>query len=202
MSLVLAVLGSYIGGSIPFGFIAGRLLGIDVRRHGSGNIGATNVLRVMGPAAAVPVLLLDAAKGIGAVYLGRILAPGLDPAWVGTLAGMAAIIGHNWSIFLGFRGGKGVATSAGVALVLIPRYILYGLIIFVVVIALTRYVSLGSLVAAAVTAMYVLIGPTPLAYKLFAAVGAGFIIIRHRANIKRLMTGQEARLGQRAGRKG
>lgn len=201
ISVALALVACYLLGSVPFGFITGRLLGVDVRRHGSGNIGATNVLRVVGPAAAVPVLLLDAGKGIAAVYLGRALAPGLDPAWAGTLAGMAAIAGHNWSVFLGFKGGKGVATSAGVAAVLIPRFVLAGLVVFLATILITRYVSLGSLLAAAVTAVYVLVAPAPVPLKFFGVAGALFIIVRHRANIKRLMTGQESRLGQKPGQK-
>ncbi len=199
--VALALLLSYLVGSVPFGFITGRLLGVDVRRHGSGNIGATNVLRVVGPAAAVPVLLLDASKGIAAVYLGRALAPGLDPAWAGTLAGMAAIAGHNWSVFLGFKGGKGVATSAGVAMVLIPWSVVVGLIVFLATILITRYVSLGSLLAAAATAVYVLAVAAPLPFKVFGVAGAVFITVRHRSNIKRLLAGQEARLGQRAGPK-
>ncbi len=118
--LVVSLILGYLIGAVPFGFIAGRLLGVDVRRHGSGNIGATNVLRVIGARAAVPVLLLDAGKGVVTVYLARRLAVDFDPAWAGMLAGLAAIAGHNWSVFLGFKGGKGVATSAGVAVMLIP----------------------------------------------------------------------------------
>ncbi|MHB0884945.1 MAG: glycerol-3-phosphate 1-O-acyltransferase PlsY [Bacillota bacterium] len=199
--VALALLLSYLVGSVPFGFIAGRLLGVDVRRRGSGNIGATNVLRVVGPAAAVPVLLLDAGKGLAAVYLGRALAPGLDPAWAGALAGMAAIVGHNWSVFLGFKGGKGVATSAGAAAVLIPWFAVAGLVFFLGAILITRYVSLGSLLGAAATGVSVLIAPAPLAFKAFGVAAALVIVVRHRANIKRLLAGQESRLGQRPGSK-
>lgn len=199
VGLFLALLASYIVGSVPFGFITGRLLGVDVRRRGSGNVGATNVLRLMGPTAAVPVLLLDAAKGVAAVYLGRTLATGVDPAWAGTLAGMAAIIGHNWSVFLGFKGGKGVATSAGAALMLIPRHVLLGLVVFVAVVAVTRYVSLGSLLGAVATAIYVLVAPAAAAHKVLGVAAALFILVRHRSNIRRLLAGQESRLGRRAG---
>ncbi|HEY3315149.1 MAG TPA: glycerol-3-phosphate 1-O-acyltransferase PlsY [Bacillota bacterium] len=199
--LVVSLILGYLIGAVPFGFIAGRLLGVDVRKHGSGNIGATNVLRVIGARAAAPVLLLDAAKGAAPVYLARHLAAGVDPAWAGMLAGLAAIAGHNWSVFLGFKGGKGVATSAGVAIMLIPRYLLAGLGAFVVAVALTRYVSLGSILGALATGIYVLIAPSALPEKVFGVVGAVFIIYRHKANITRLLAGQESRVGQRPGQR-
>ena len=177
-------------GSIPFGYVAGRVRGIDIRRHGSGNIGFTNVQRTIGWAWAVPVLLLDAAKGLipAAVAQGFGLIP--------PLVGIGAILGHVFCPWLGFNGGKGVATTIGTAAFLCPRSLLAGLGIYVIVLAATGFVSVSSLAFAAALPML-----TALFYRggvlllVFAVVVAAVIVARHAYNIRRLADGAEPRLG-------
>jgi glycerol-3-phosphate acyltransferase PlsY len=192
---LLAVAIGYLAGSIPFAFLAGRLIaGIDIRRSGSGNVGATNVLRTSGVATAVCVMLLDMGKGAGAVFwVERLAGVGAAPA----AAGVAAVVGHIFPVWLRFRGGKGVATAAGVFSVLTPLAMAPVAAIFVLTVWLTRFVSLGSLVAT------VALGPIALvlgagAAVVSAAVAAALLILfRHRSNIGRLRAGTERRLGQR-----
>ncbi|HHX27388.1 MAG: glycerol-3-phosphate 1-O-acyltransferase PlsY [Bacillota bacterium] len=188
-------LASYLMGAIPFGFIAARLKGIDITKQGSGNTGATNVLRTLGPRYAVPVLLLDAGKGAAAAYLGmRFLGMGSLGA---LLAGACAIAGHNWSLFLKFRGGKGVATSAGVGFVAFPYLLLAALAVFVTVVLATRYVSLGSLVAAWTALILSLLSSsytTVQRVAVFLLVAA--ITVQHRSNIARLASGTERKFGE------
>ncbi|HHY45635.1 MAG TPA: glycerol-3-phosphate 1-O-acyltransferase PlsY [Firmicutes bacterium] len=188
-------LASYLMGAIPFGYLAARLKGVDITKQGSGNTGATNVLRTLGAAYAIPVLLLDAGKGALAAYLGmRFL--GMES--VGALvAGACAIAGHNWSVFLRFRGGKGVATSAGVGLVVFPYLLLAALAVFVVTVAASRYVSLGSLVAAW-TAFLLSFTPSYTTIQritVFLLVAA--ITVQHRSNIARLLSGTERKFGEK-----
>jgi glycerol-3-phosphate acyltransferase PlsY len=197
--LVLAALVvAYLLGSIPSGVIVGRLIkGVDVRNSGSGRTGATNVLRTLGWPAAAAVTLMDVGKGVVAVLLGLALvdAPGQ------VAAGLAVVVGHNWSVFIGFRGGRGVMPAAGALLVLLPLSAVAGLALAVVVIASTRYVSLGSLVgtvtSASILAVYALLGPAPLIFAPLAIIGGGLIVFEHRDNIGRLMRGTERRLGER-----
>ncbi|HHW17995.1 MAG TPA: glycerol-3-phosphate 1-O-acyltransferase PlsY [Firmicutes bacterium] len=189
---------SYLLGSIPFGFLVARMVGIDnIMAHGSGNIGATNVFRVLGPAYAVPVLALDAGKGALAAYLGlRYLNLGEPGAF---LAGLFAIAGHNWSIFLKFRGGKGVATSAGVAIVAFPELLLVGITVFAFVVLLTKYVSLGSLLAVWVAFVYSLVTGKDVFERIAVLFIAVLVTYRHRSNISRLLSGTESKLGQKSG---
>lgn len=195
MPMPLAVAIGYLAGSIPFAFLAGRLIaGIDIRRSGSGNVGATNVLRTSGVATAVCVMLLDMGKGAGAVFwVERLAGAGAAPA----AAGVAAVVGHIFPVWLRFRGGKGVATAAGVFSVLTPLAMAPVAAIFVLTVWLTRFVSLGSLVAT------VALGPIALvlgagAAVVSAAVAAALLILfRHRSNIERLRAGTERRIGQR-----
>jgi len=171
-----------------------RMKGIDITRHGSGNTGATNVLRTLGPAYAIPVLLLDAGKGAFAAYLGMRLGMGVAGA---LLAGACAIAGHNWSVFLRFRGGKGVATSAGVGLMVFPRLLLPALAVFVVVVAVSRYVSLGSLLAAW-TAFLLSFSPSyTTLHRVTVFLLAAAITVQHRSNIARLIAGTERKLGEK-----
>jgi len=197
MSLALTMLIAYLLGSIPFGYLAGWVRGIDLRRQGSGNTGATNALRLLGARWALPVAVLDVGKGFLAAWLGATQVAPADP-WAPVLVGLAAVAGHNWSMFLKFGGGRGVATTGGIFLYLLPMHVLIGLAIAVAVIALTRYVSLGSMVAASSLALIIGLSDLPLPYRLAAVVGALVIIWRHRPNIGRLLRGQENRLGQRA----
>lgn len=194
---LLALL-AFLLGAIPFGFVAGKLRGVDLREHGSGNIGATNVLRVLGKGPGSLVLLLDALKGWLPVVLARGL--GLSSGWVVGI-GMCAVLGHIYSPFVRFRGGKGVATSLGVLLGLSPLVAGLSLLAFAIPVALTRWVALGSIVAAVTQAVLFWLLPTPylsgdpLPYRLFGVAVALFVVARHRANIGRMLSGTESRVG-------
>jgi len=201
ISMTLILLLCYLIGSIPNSIIAGRLLGgIDIREHGSGNAGATNVYRVMGWKVAIGVLLLDMAKGfIATYYIARIGAGTVpvDYSLLQILAGLTAVFGHIWTIFAKFKGGKGVATAGGMLLGLAPVTVLICLAVFVIVVWISRYVSLGSISAAAALSAITLIRkfglhhdvPAPLLYfTIFATV---LILYTHRTNIKRLLNGTE-----------
>jgi acyl phosphate:glycerol-3-phosphate acyltransferase len=198
-----AVVLSYVSGSIPAAFLAGRWSGVDLRAHGSGNLGATNVLRVLGPRIGALVFAVDIAKGALPV---RFLPPmteaagGLSPVWIAVACGVAAILGHIRPVFLGFsKGGKGVATACGVFLALAPLQTSLTLLIFVVVVLASGYVSLSSLTAA--IALPVLLAASvgwrsPLF--VVAAITAAFVFWTHRPNIQRLRAGTEYRFGRAA----
>jgi glycerol-3-phosphate acyltransferase PlsY len=190
---------SYLLGAVPTSYLAGRLLrGIDLREHGSKNLGATNLYRVLGWRVAVPVGLFDMAKGLVPVLL---FAPRVSTSQIFALVcGLTAMVGHVFSVFVGFKGGKGVATAAGVMLGLTPAALLIALAVWIAVVALTGYVSLGSIVAAAVFPVVVrLVDPPeqPEILWLDIAAAAGIIWL-HRANIARLIRGTENRFGRRA----
>lgn len=201
LGTALGVAVAYILGSLPFGYWVARSRGVDIQKVGSGNTGATNVLRALGPQAAIPVLLLDVVKGFGGAWLGQTLAAayGGDPSLAAVLGGLAAFAGHNWSVFLRFTGGKGVSAGAGAALFLLPTGVALGVAVMIVTVALTRYVSLGSILAALTVGAYSLLGPFAVDRKVFAVLAASLILYRHRANIARLLAGKEARFGQRLG---
>jgi glycerol-3-phosphate acyltransferase PlsY len=183
--------GAYMLGSIPSGMLVARLKGVDLRKVGSGNIGATNVARAMGKGWAIAVLAADAAKGFVPVWLGRRL--GLAPTVV-ALAGFLAIAGHMFTIFLRGRGGKGVATSLGVALALSPLVALIGFGAYVVVFAATRLSSLGSLLGVwTFSTLIVARGAFPWPYDVLALGGAALVTLRHHENIGRLLRGEEKR---------
>jgi acyl phosphate:glycerol-3-phosphate acyltransferase len=198
MNPAVPIVIGYLLGSIPFAFLLSRRLeGIDIRRAGSGNVGAANVLRTSGVAAAVLVMLLDVAKGAGSVLVAqRWIAGDAAPA----AAGLAAIVGHIYPVWLRFRGGKGVATACGVFWVLTPWAMLPALVLFVVTVWATGFISLGSLLATAALG--------PIAYGMDApraavasALGATVVIVfRHRSNLARLWTGTERRIRQRVRR--
>jgi glycerol-3-phosphate acyltransferase PlsY len=194
LTLIL-VLAGYLLGSIPFGLIFAKILGgKDVREHGSGNIGATNVSRVVGPLAGILTLLLDVAKGAAAVWLAARFS---DHAAIAmTLAGVAALLGHCFPVWLKFKGGKGVATALGVYLALCPSAALAALVLFILVVAFWRYVSLGSLAAAASMPLliYFLWAPghaPPLVLSLGTLFAAVLIFYKHDANLQRLVDGTE-----------
>ena len=197
--LVFVPLG-YLLGAIPFGLIAGKLFGgVDVRDHGSGSTGMTNVMRTVSPPVAILVLALDMGKAAGAVVLARIIA---DAPMVETLTGIAVIVGHSWSAFIGFSGGKGTATGWGALFALSPIAGIVASVIGVGLVALTRYVSLGSIVAATLGSLTLAVlalmnDSVPLEYALYGAVGAPIILLKHRDNIQRLLKGDERKLGQR-----
>ena len=177
-------------GSIPFGYLAGRLRGIDIRRHGSGNIGFTNVQRTLGWAWAVPVLIVDVAKGLIPTALAR------DFGLVPPLVGIGAILGHVFCPWLGFKGGKGVATTVGVAAFLCPRSLLAGLGVYLVVLAATGFISVSSLsLAVALPILTAVFYRSSVLLLMFAAGVSLIIIYRHISNIRRLAAGTEPRLG-------
>lgn len=186
---------AYFIGALPTGLILVRVLrGEDIRKHGSGNIGAVNVLRVAGPAVAATVLLVDVLKGLVPVLLA--LRAGLAP-WAVVAAGLAAIAGHNWSIFLGFRGGKGIATSFGVLVGLSLQAALVAAAIWIVAVAITRFSSLGSLLAVVSVPITLWRLRTPSEYVAFGVIAALLAIYRHRGNIQRLVAGTELRVTDR-----
>ena len=195
--MIAAILGAYVIGAIPIGWMIARALGVgDIRRHGSGTIGATNVLRTLGWLPAIVTLLGDVAKGGAAVVLAARLAAG-DPTAVAAAAA-AAVAGNCWSVFLGFRGGKGVATGLGALLTLMPWATLAALPVFIVIVASFRYVSLGSLLATVCVPLGAAVLGYPRASVLASLVVAIIIVGRHHANIGRLLSGTESRIGQRS----
>lgn len=204
LSLGLTLLISYLVGAVPFGYLIARARGVDIIKQGSGNIGATNVGRVLGRPFGILVFLLDFAKGAAPVALAKLWTAGhpldLPPDSLPVAAGVAAVLGHLFPIYLRFHGGKGVATAAGAVCVLLPGPALAALLTWLVVVLASRYVSLASLTAAAVLCAYrLLLTPQPWdqshrVVSSFCLVAAGLIFIRHRANIGRLLRGNENRL--------
>ncbi|OGB88926.1 acyl-phosphate glycerol 3-phosphate acyltransferase [candidate division WOR-1 bacterium RIFCSPHIGHO2_01_FULL_53_15] len=193
MSYII-ILAGYLLGAIPFGLLIGKILKVDLRKAGSGNIGATNVLRTMGIVPGSAVLALDLLKGTGAVMIGRWFSG--DPVII-VFCGLAAVIGHSFSVYLGFKGGKGAATGLGVLLGVAPDIFLFAVLIFLATVALTRHVSVGSmLTAVAVFAAFITLG-RPQPYTAAAGLVAAIIFLRHRPNIKRLVAGTEPRLGEK-----
>jgi glycerol-3-phosphate acyltransferase PlsY len=203
VTLALVVISSYVLGSIPFGYLAGRLGGIDIRKTGSGNVGATNVVRVLGKRYGYPVFALDVLKGFGAVKISMLMAPGKPADWnspeiFGILAAISSVLGHLYPPWLKFKGGKGVATSAGALLALTPVATVMCAVFWIIVFGLTRYVSLASVTAAAVLPIVILVVSWKdqnrvklLIYS--SAVVAAVIIWRHRSNLSRLIRGTEPR---------
>jgi glycerol-3-phosphate acyltransferase PlsY len=192
---VLVVVAAYLIGSLSFATILVRVfLGKDVRELGSGNAGATNVLRTAGGKLAAATMALDVVKGSAAVLLMRAVT--YDPLWAG-LAAVAAVLGHLFPVFFGFRGGKGVATVIGAFLVLAPLAVLVVVLVFAAVVALTRYVSLGSVTAACVLPLALRLLHAPDAIIVTGAAMTLLLLVSHRANIRRLLAGTERRLGKK-----
>lgn len=189
------IIGGYVLGAIPFGWLIGRWVGgVDVRRQGSGNIGTSNVLRTVGPAAGVLVLVLDAGKGIAAVALAGAL--GSDST-LRLLAGAAAVAGHIWPAFLRFRGGRGIATTLGILIALAPGVALALAVIWAVVVAATRYISVASIVVSVLLPFFIYFTGGSIFFIGLTSLIAAFAIFQHRGNIKRLLAGTEYRYGQR-----
>ena len=204
--LIMAAVG-YLIGALPFGVLIGKAVAnVDVREHGSGAMGMTNVLRTVGKPAAAAVLALDIGKGVAAVIIAKWIfdSPGAEVA-----AALAALVGHNWPVFIGFRGGRGTASGWGALWVISPIAGFAATVIGLSLVAITRYVSLGSIAAAALGSL-VLIGlaiigasvempvETPLVYCWYGAIGSALIVFRHRENIARLLNGTERKIGQPA----
>ncbi|HZD60181.1 MAG TPA: glycerol-3-phosphate 1-O-acyltransferase PlsY [Anaerolineae bacterium] len=191
---------AYILGSIPFGIIIGRALyGVDVRKFGSGNIGATNCYRTLGVAAGVAVLMADISKGlVPVVAVKAVLADSPDVVpMISVIVGLAAVLGHSYSVFLGFTGGKGMATASGLILALWPwaAPILIGA--WIVIVALTRYVSLASMVVAVLLPVLIIVLYPRTEYIVFSVAIAAVVVYRHRSNISRLIAGKELKIGEK-----
>jgi len=189
----------YLVGAIPFGVLVGLAAGVDPRREGSGRTGATNLLRTVGRAGAIAVLVLDVLKGVAAVLLAAWLYRGVGASWIVAASGVAAIVGHIQSVFIGFRGGRGVATAAGGMLAIAPLAVAVLAPVVVVVIWRWRYVSLGSITGALLgpvaTGALAATGAGTIAAVGYAAAAAILITVAHADNIERLRNGTERRLG-------
>ncbi len=224
LAYILTALGAYLLGSIPTGFLVAKAKGIDIRSVGSGNIGATNAMRVLGKPAGILVLLMDAAKGFAAcAFLPTLIWNWLAPHFssepypqinffyvaftsepvdlqirLHVLAGVCAVLGHNYTCWLKFKGGKGIATTAGVYLALAPWALLIALVVFILAIVLTRYVSVGSIAGAiALPATVWIMSPNNLFLGIVTTALGALAIYKHKSNIQRLIAGTENRLGQK-----
>ncbi len=195
--LLAVLLIAYLLGSVPFGYLVGRLQGIDVTRYGSGRTGGTNVGRLLGWRGFLLTAIGDMGKAVVAVLLARAV---LQNEWAAVAAGLAAVIGHDWSLYLNGRGGRGVGPSFAVLLLFSPLAALAGLVVFGLVILWKRYVSLGSLTGTAAgmiaVVLAVAVGGQPAAHLGFGLVAAPLIFFQHRDNIQRLLAGTERRLGE------
>lgn len=193
--LLLVILGGYLLGSVPFAFVLARRRGVDIRLAGSGNVGAANVLRTSGVSVALIVMALDAFKGAGSVLMAQRWAAGDTTA--PAVAGLAAVIGHVYPVWLRFRGGKGVATAAGAFSILTPWAMLPALVVFVTTVWATRFISLGSVAATLTLGPVAYAMHAPGAMVIAAAASAAIVVFRHRANLARVWRGTERRIGQR-----
>ncbi len=197
-TLLLAVLAGYLLGALPFGYLVARAKGVNIFEVGSKNPGATNVRRVLGHGPGNLVLFLDALKGAVAAGWPRFLGPMAEIEGVCVAGLVAAILGHSFSCFTGFKGGKSVATGAGGFLVLFPAGMLVGLVVFGTAVGLSRMISLGSMLGAAALPITALVLQRSTLLVSVAAVVALFVILRHRANISRILAGTESKIGRPA----
>jgi len=196
MKSVLVIMGCYLLGSIPFGYIVGKVFKkVDIREFGSGNIGATNVLRILGPSLASFSVIGDIGKGILSIYLVRFF--NIDNLLIFTIAGLAVICGHDWSLFLGFKGGKGIATTLGVVLALNPIIAILAVIVWGIVIILTRYASLSSIFAVISILVFTILLKQPYEYIMFSTIVMILGIFKHKDNIERLKSKKERKIGEK-----
>ncbi|HHT63372.1 MAG: glycerol-3-phosphate 1-O-acyltransferase PlsY [Bacillota bacterium] len=193
MKTVVFILTAYLLGAIPWAYLIGRITkGIDIRDYGSGNVGFTNALRTIGKVPAFLVLIGDVGKGIVAVLIAKHFGSPLTA----TLAGLAVVIGHNYPIFLGFRGGKGAAAGFGALITLLPLEGFLAIIVWIITVFLTRYVSLGTILGALTVPIATLYFHHEIHYILFSFLGAIFVIYKHHSNISRLLKGCERKIGK------
>jgi len=215
LAYILTALAAYLLGSIPTGFLVAKAKGIDIRSVGSGNIGATNAMRVLGKPAGIFVLLMDAGKGYCACWMGIFICANFSPETVihsfadlsvmlgqwencAIIAGIFAVLGHNYTCWLKFKGGKGIATTAGVYLALAPWTLLIALVVFILAVALTKYMSIGSIAGAiALPAAVWTMTPHNLFLGIVTTALGVMAIYKHKSNLQRLMAGTENRLGQK-----
>jgi acyl phosphate:glycerol-3-phosphate acyltransferase len=203
LTFALVLIISYLFGSIPAGYVAGRIAGVDIRKSGSGNIGATNVTRVLGKSYGYPVFAIDFLKGLAAVRVSILIAthaqfPKMSTELIGIIAAVSCVIGHAFPIWLRFKGGKGVATSAGSLFGLMPIAVLIGAAIWIIIFQVTRYVSVASIVAAVALPIIIFIISSlnqahAKALLYFSICLAVVVILRHRSNLSRLARGTEPR---------
>ncbi|RKZ10320.1 acyl-phosphate glycerol 3-phosphate acyltransferase [Candidatus Fermentibacteria bacterium] len=202
---VLYITAAFLSGSVPWSWILGKFRGIDIRSKGSGNTGATNLFRICGKGAGITGLLLDTLKGALPVLAAKHGIPGILPPigdWALALTAIFAVLGHVFCPWLGFRGGKGVATTLGVLLILSPLTTASALAVFVLVLSVTRYVSLGSISAAAAVIPFVFIfEPGRLPIQIIICFVAALVIVRHKSNIVKLLHGEESRFSFHGGNK-
>lgn len=204
LKLLIVIVIGYLLGSLNTSIIVGKLYGTDIRKHGSGNAGMTNTLRTLGKAAAVMVIVGDVLKGVLSYIIGNVVFNTMPEAVMinivnvgGMAAGIAAIAGHNWPVYFGFKGGKGILTSISVVMMMDWKLGLILLGIFAVIVAVTRYVSLGSILASIAFPIAAFIKGNGPVFIIFSAILAILAVARHSANIKRLLSGTEAKLGQK-----
>ncbi|HVM61892.1 MAG TPA: glycerol-3-phosphate 1-O-acyltransferase PlsY [Verrucomicrobiae bacterium] len=188
---------SYVIGSIPTGFLWAKARGIDIRTVGSGNIGATNVMRTLGKGPGIAVLLMDAVKGLLPVWLAPRLFSDVNPVWLEITCCVSVIAGHNWTCWLKFKGGKGIATSAGALLAFLPWPLLCALGVWLIVFGISRYVSLASICAAVALPIATWIIDREATLLIFTAVIAAVAIYKHKSNIQRLLAGTENRVSSK-----
>jgi glycerol-3-phosphate acyltransferase PlsY len=198
LGIFLVLLG-YVLGSVPTGYLVGRLLGVDVRKVGSGNIGTANVLRAAGKRAAILTLAGDMLKGLIPVVVARLL---VTNDWLIAAVAFAAVIGHCWPVFLRFKGGKAVATGAGTTIGLAPMIGLGLFAFWWAVVLVSRYTSLGAISVMVVSPIVFLIAGQPLPYVLYTIVGGALVLWRHRENARALINGTERKVGERTEREG
>ncbi|MDO8670735.1 MAG: glycerol-3-phosphate 1-O-acyltransferase PlsY [Dehalococcoidia bacterium] len=210
VNYIVLVIASYLIGAIPWGFIVGKAQGIDVRKHGSGKTGATNTLRTLGTRSSALVFLCDAGKGVAVVLLARYF---FNSPTAEVFAAVAAVIGHNWSVYIRFFGGRGVSISMGSILAMYLPVTILGVFIFAAIIIVTRYVSLASIIGIACTALALVIlfllrldlpwfGTVPVEYVAYSLIGGPLVIFAHWDNIIRLRSGKERKLGGQLEAKG
>ena len=196
MKIALIIISCYLLGSIPFGYIVGKLFKkVDIREYGSGNIGASNALRILGPSLASFVVIGDIGKGIFSIYLAQHF--NIDNLLILTITGLAVICGHDWSLFLGFKGGKGIATTIGVVFAFNPIIALLAVTVWVIVIIITRYTSLSSIFALISIFVFTILFKQPYEYIAFGAIILVLGIFKHKENIERLKSKKERKIGEK-----
>lgn len=207
LAILLCAAGGYVSGATPFGYLAGKLKGIDIRNHGSGNIGATNAIRVLGKGIGIPVFILDLLKGWLPVWLAKVwwvTLPGAESllSTAAVVTGLAAVLGHMFTFWLNFKGGKGVATATGVLLGIAPVAMLGGLAVWLLFFFTMRYVSLASMMAGVGVALTMIVQMSRTGSWDWVMLGFGLlimilVIVRHTANIRRILSGTEPKAGSK-----
>lgn len=196
MKIILVIIICYLLGSVPFGYIIGKLFKkIDIREYGSGNIGTTNAFRILGPVLASLVLIGDIGKGVFSIYLVRFL--NIDSLFILIIAGLAVICGHDWSLFLRFKGGKGVATTFGVIFSFNLVISILAVIVWVIIIIFIKYASLASISSLTAVVIFMILLKQPYEYVIFSIIILILTVFKHKENIKRLRLGKEKKFGEK-----